>query len=148
MARSEEYVIIPGTGQKVYEGSVVMLYRLPNLRWILHYGYYSHNAKKQQGWYFSSIPSDTTMPVFNEDLVAMKVIDGQPGPMPPAPPVPPFPPFPPFPEFHNLLLFQNNSSIPSAPSHPVCKPRQGRKIIGRWWSRRRNPCNIGMNHYV
>lgn len=97
MARSEEYVIIPGTGQKVYEGSVVMLYRLPNLRWILHYGYYSYNGKKQKGWYFSSIPSDTTMPVFNEDLVAMKVIDGQPGPMPPVPPFPPFPPFPPGP---------------------------------------------------
>lgn len=96
MAKSEEYVIIPGTGQKVYEGSVVMLYRLPNLRWILHYGYYSYNGKKQKGWYFSSIPSDTTMPVFNEDLVAMRVIDG-PGPMPPVPPIPPVPPFPPGP---------------------------------------------------
>ena len=96
MAKSEEYVIIPGTGQKVYEGSVVMLYRLPNLRWIIHYGYYSYNGKRQKGWYFSSIPADTTMPVFNEDLVAMKVIDGQPGPdpCPPGPPVPPFPPGP------------------------------------------------------
>lgn len=98
MSKSEEYVIIPGTGQKVYEGSVVMLYRLPNLRWIIHYGYYSYNGKNQKGWYFSSIPSDTTMPVFNEDLVAMKVIDGQPCPVPPVPPYPPGPgPIPPAP---------------------------------------------------
>lgn len=99
MAKVEEYVVIPGTQQKVYDGSVVMLYRLPNLRWILHYGYYNYNGKKQKGWYFSSIPSDTTMPVFNEDLVAMKVIDGSVGPHPCPPPYPPFPPgpFPPHP---------------------------------------------------
>lgn len=97
MAKCDEYVIIPGTGQKVYEGSVVILYRLPNLRWILHYGYYNYNGKKQKGWYFSSIPSDTTMPVFNEDLVAMRVIDSPPGPVPPCPPCPPHPPVPPFP---------------------------------------------------
>ena len=98
MAKSEEYVIIPGTGERVYDGSIVMLYRLPNLRWVIHYGYYSYNGKKQKGWYFSSIPSDTTMPVFNEDLVAMKVIDGSVGPMPPCPPCPPpCPPYPPCP---------------------------------------------------
>lgn len=103
---SEQYVIIPGTQKKVYEGSVVMLHRLPNLRWIIHHGFYSYNGKRQKGWYFSSIPSDTTMPVFNEDLVAMTVIDGQsedyppappgPGPIPPGP-VPPVPPGPPAP---------------------------------------------------
>lgn len=103
---AEQYIIIPGTQQRVYEGSVVMLHRLPNLRWILHNGYYSYNGRKQKGWYFSSIPSDTTMPVFNEDLVAMTVIDGSapvpPGPCPPGPfppgPIPPGPgPVPPAP---------------------------------------------------
>lgn len=100
MSKSEEYVIIPGTQQRVYDGSVVMLYRLPNLRWIIHYGYYNYNGRKQKGWYFSSIPADTTMPVFNEDLVAMKVIDSPcppppPGPYPPGPcPPPPYPPGP------------------------------------------------------
>jgi len=102
---ADQYIIIPGTQQKVYEGSVVMLHRLPNLRWILHNGYFNYNGRKQKGWYFSSIPSDTTMPVFNEDLVAMTVIDGgeepgpgpfPPGPIPPPPPGP-FPPCPPVP---------------------------------------------------
>lgn len=75
MAKAEEYVVIPGTQQRLYEGSVVMLNRLPDLRWMIHYGYYSYSGKKQKGWYFSSVPGDTTMPVFNEDLLAMEIID-------------------------------------------------------------------------
>lgn len=96
---SEQYIIIPGTSKKVFDGSVVMLHRLPNLRWILHNGYYVYNGRRQKGWYFSSIPSDTTMPVFQEDLVAMTVIDGcpDPRPFPPCPPIPPPGPFPPHP---------------------------------------------------
>lgn len=95
---SEKYIVIPGTQQKVYDGTVVMLHRLPNLRWIIHNGYYSYNGRKQKGWYFSEIPSDTTMPVFNEDLVAMTIIDPQPGPCPPGPfPPGPHPPKPPQP---------------------------------------------------
>lgn len=97
---NEKYIIIPGTQQRVYDGSVVILYRLPNLRWIIHYGYYNYNGRNQKGWYFSSIPADTVMPVFNEDLVAMYVIDSPveptpPGPCPPGPcPPGPFPPGP------------------------------------------------------
>jgi len=88
---TEKYVVIPGTQKKVYNGSVVMLHRLPNLRWIIHYGVYSYNGRTQKGWYFSSIPADTTMPVFDEDLVAMTVLDD---PVPPGPYPPPFPPGP------------------------------------------------------
>lgn len=90
-----EYIIIPGTHQKVYENSVVVLFRLPDTKWILHCGYYSYNGVRQKGWYFSSIPSGTVMPVFIEDLVAMRVING-PTPCPPGP-HPPFPPCPPGP---------------------------------------------------
>lgn len=90
-----DYIIIPGTQQKVYENSVVVLFRLPDTKWILHCGYYSYNGVRQKGWYFSSIPSNTVMPVFIEDLVAMRVISG-PQPVPPGP-HPPFPPFPPGP---------------------------------------------------
>lgn len=90
-----EYIIIPGTQRKVYENSVVVLFRLPDTKWILHCGYYSYNGVRQKGWYFSSIPSATVMPVFLEDLVAMKVINGpQPCPPGPHPPLPPHPPGP------------------------------------------------------
>lgn len=93
---TNEYIIIPGTQQRIYEGTVVMLQRLPNLKWIVHYGYYTYNGKTQKGWYFSSIPSDTTMPVFNEDLCGIIILDGS-QPAPPIPPIPPPGPFPPGP---------------------------------------------------
>lgn len=96
---SSEYIVIPGTNRKVYEGSIVVLNRLPNLKWILHYGPYFYEGLRKKGWYFSSIPADTTMPVFQEDLVNMVVIDDPVGPYPPGPhPFPPGPgPFPPGP---------------------------------------------------
>ena len=101
---SEEYVIIPGTHQRVYAGSVVILNRLPGLRWIIHNGYYNYSGRRQKGWYLASIPSDTTMPLFNEDLVALRVVDSPVPPVPPVPPgpVPPVPPgpFPPGPGPH------------------------------------------------
>lgn len=98
---SDQYIIIPGTNIKVFEGTVVVLNRLPSLKWILHHGPYYYSGRRQKGWYFSSIPSDTTMPVFNEDLVNMRVVDDpvnpcppQPGPIPPPFPPGPFPPGP------------------------------------------------------
>lgn len=87
---SEKYIIVPGTGRKIYDGTVVILNRLPNLKWVIHYGFYSYNGKSTKGWYFSSIPSMSVMPVFNEDLANMRVVDG---PVPPCPP-PPCPPHP------------------------------------------------------
>lgn len=92
---SEEYIIIPGTNRKVYDGTVVILNRLPNLKWIIHYGFYSYNGRSKKGWYLSSIPSCSTMPVFNEDLIAMRIVDDPTPPCPP--PIPPCPPFPPGP---------------------------------------------------
>lgn len=96
-----DYIIIPGSNKRVYSGSIVMLYRLPGTKWIIHNGYYTYSGRKMKGWYFSSIPSETVMPVFNEDLVAMKVISDvqptppcPPGPKPPEPPGPPTPPAP------------------------------------------------------
>lgn len=93
---AEKYIIVPGTQQKIYEGTVVVLFRLPNLKWILHNGYYNYGGKRRRGWYFSSIPADSAMPVFQEDLVNLRIVD-EPGPCPPYPPFPPVPPIPPVP---------------------------------------------------
>ena len=92
---SADYIKVPTTGQKVYEGAIVVLLRLPDTRWVLHCGYYEYNGVRRKGWYFSSIPSTTIMPVFVEDLVAMRIISNGDEPITPCPP--PFPPFPPGP---------------------------------------------------
>ena len=94
---STEYIIVPGTQTKIFENSIVVLYRLPKVKWIVKLGNYEYNGKRRKGWYFSSLPSGTTMPVFTEDLVALRVVDGPtprpfpPGPCPPGPPTPPAP---------------------------------------------------------
>ena len=94
---ADRYIIIPGTDRHVYEGTVVVLNRLPNLKWILRYGYFNYNGRRRRNWYFASIPSDTEMPVFDEDLVNMVVLDDPVGPVPPVPPPGPYPPVPPGP---------------------------------------------------
>ena len=88
---SKDYILIPGTQTRLYDGTVVILNRLPGTKWIVHNGYYEYNGVKQKGWYLSSIPSGTTMPVFNEDLVALRIVDEH-CPCPPHPPIPPGPP--------------------------------------------------------
>lgn len=85
-----EYIIIPGTDTKVYENSLVELLRLPDTKWLLQCGTYTYNGVKRKGWYFASKPPGTIIPVFVEDLVNMKVIDGPkvkcfPSPVPPVP---------------------------------------------------------------
>ena len=104
------YIILPDTGMHLTEGSIVILARFPGIRWILHNGYYFYEDKSCVGWYFSSIPAQTILPVSLDDLKLITVIstgsdgcncscnsDNQskqcscvcPPPIPPHPPMPP-----------------------------------------------------------
>ena len=109
-------LFIPGSNIEISDGTVVTLANYPGVKWIVHYGWYRYNGTQCYGWYFSSIPTQTTMPVTDDDLATCAVIvspDGQcpPGPCPPYPPCPPGPgphPCPPGP--------------PVPPSRPVVDP--------------------------
>lgn len=94
------YIILPVTNRKVYEGSTVVLNRLPRVKWILSCGFYTYNDKQKKGWYFEAIPSGNVMPVFAQDLYDIKIItplspidppiahippEPAPGPTPPGP---------------------------------------------------------------
>ena len=101
-----DYIIIPGTNTRIYDGTVVILNRLPKTKWIVHYGYYAYAGKSQKGWYLSSIPAQTTMPLFTEDLVALRIVDRPEPPFPPVPPFPPpYPPGPPVPPVPTPTIF-------------------------------------------
>lgn len=91
-----DYLVIPDTGIKLYENSIVMLSRFPGTRWITKLGWYNYNGQQYQGWYFCSIPAQTVVPVTEEDLRLLTIISndgcssgsgsGQcPGPYPPGP---------------------------------------------------------------
>lgn len=94
-------LIVPDTGVELYDGAVVMLVRFPNMKWILHNGWYTYQNQTCTGWYFSSIPANTILPVSQEDLKLITVISNNgntccpPKPFPPeCNPCPPRPPRP------------------------------------------------------
>lgn len=94
---NQEFLVVPNSNERIYDGTVVILVRLPSIRWVAHCGYYTYNGTRQNGWYVSSIPAQTNMPLFHNDLYGIKILSNEPCPCPPVPPCPPFPPFPPCP---------------------------------------------------
>lgn len=90
-----ESLKIPNSSIELYEGSVVILARFPDLKWVVHHGWYTYNKQQCSGWYFSSIPSNTVLPVSADDLRLITVVAKSGG----CPPVPPesFPPSCPYP---------------------------------------------------
>lgn len=95
-----DYLVLPGTGQKVYPGDVVVLHRFPEIKWVVKHEYYTLNGQQYRGWYFLSIPTKNILPLTEEDLYGITVISGQgevyppcpPHPCPPHPCPPPCPP--------------------------------------------------------
>lgn len=90
-------LIVPSTGLKLVDGSIVMLARYPGTKWIVHNGWYTFNNQQSMGWYFCSIPSKLIVPANDEDLNSLTLVSegGQECPCPPYPPHPhPYPPHP------------------------------------------------------
>ena len=104
-------LVVPGTGVELVDGSIVILARFPGTKWIVHNGWYNYQGAQSIGWYFCAIPSQTVLPVSDEDLKLLTVVsDGSSCPCPPYPP--PFPPAP--------LL--ESPPLPPAPSVPDPAP--------------------------
>ncbi len=68
------YIEIPSTGTKLFEGTVVASSKYPGTQWILRNGWYSYQGKNCRGWYISSIPSKSNVPVDFEMLETLTVI--------------------------------------------------------------------------
>lgn len=72
--------IIPNTGERMYDGSIVTIATYPNIKWIAHYGWYVVNHQTYCGWYFKSIPSNITLSINSIDPSGIHVIDTRPKP--------------------------------------------------------------------
>lgn len=70
-------LVVPSNGLKLIDGSIVMIARFPDTKWIVHYGWYSFNNQQSMGWYFCSIPKKTILPVNNDDLNSLIVISSE-----------------------------------------------------------------------
>lgn len=83
--------LVTDTGVVIHDGSVVILSQYPNVKWLIKDGWYTYNGKQYNGWYFSSIPANDTMPVDTSDLSGITLVSGPnccpppPGPVPPGP---------------------------------------------------------------
>lgn len=83
--------LVTDTGVIINDGSVVILSQYPNVKWLIKNGWYTYRGKQYNGWYFSSIPANNTMPVDTSDLSGITLVSGPnccpppPGPVPPGP---------------------------------------------------------------
>lgn len=71
------YLPVPDSNLKLYEGSIVELERFTDVKWILHNGWYTYNDTTYMGWYFESIPAQTQLPVSPDDLRGITLISGK-----------------------------------------------------------------------
>ena len=82
------HIVVPNTGQQLYSGTILIISRFPNIRWVLQYGWYTYNNQKSTGWYLSSIPGGTILPVTESDLNCAIVVQANSSQMCPVPPHP------------------------------------------------------------
>lgn len=100
---------IPNSELKLIDGNIVILHRFPNTKWIVHNGWYTYQCKQYNGWYLTSIPAGTVIPLSESDLMNLTVTSNNredcnpscppypgsgwdcpcPPPGPPGPPIPP-----------------------------------------------------------
>ena len=85
--------IITDSGLELRDGTIVMLVQFPGTRWVVKHGWYTYQGNQYTGWYFSSIPTQTCLPVTDEYLKMITVVNDNCGCKPPVCP-PPFPPCP------------------------------------------------------
>lgn len=98
--------IITDSGLELKDGTIVMLVQFPGTKWVVKHGWYNYQGNQYTGWYFSSIPSQTCLPVTDDYLKMITIVNDGCGCPPPCPPPfpPPFPPCPP-PHHHNRPHF-------------------------------------------
>lgn len=88
-----DYLIVPDTGQRIYEGDIVTLSRFSGIKWVVSYGWYTSGDSPASGWYFRAIPSNDIIPVTDEDLISLSIVvtNGSSSCRPNQPPCPPQP---------------------------------------------------------
>lgn len=67
MAKSN-FLVIPGTNIRLYDGDVVKISNRPNQKYIIHYGWFIYSGAQNYGWYFESISTGEVLPSSIVDL--------------------------------------------------------------------------------
>ena len=62
------YIVIPNTDIRLYDGDLVKLTNRPDTKWIVHHGWFNLNNTSKYDWYLASIPDNEILPVSSIDL--------------------------------------------------------------------------------
>lgn len=72
-----EFIVIPGTGNKLYEGDIVALGNYPGTKWIVSKGWYYYNGTQRNGWYLCAASSATNLPLTEVELMNISIISSK-----------------------------------------------------------------------
>lgn len=69
-----DYIVIPGTNIRLYDGDIVKLSNSPKLKWIIHLGWFVYSGSQNFGWYLSGIKTGEVLPVSVIDLTTCTLV--------------------------------------------------------------------------
>ena len=68
------YLVIPGTNIRLYDGDIIKISNKPRIKWIVHTGWYIYDNVQNFGWYFVSIKDGTILPASAVDLTLCTLV--------------------------------------------------------------------------
>ena len=95
--------LVTDTGVIIYHGSVVVLSKYPNVKWLIRCGWYTYQNNQYNGWFCSSIPANDIIPINESELSGVILVSTPCCPAPPSPSPYPVPDEPSTSEIRNQL---------------------------------------------
>ena len=74
MPAEVNYLVIPGTNIRLYDGDIVKISDKPKIKWVVHAGWYIYGGNQNFGWYFVSIKDGTILPASIIDLTLCTLV--------------------------------------------------------------------------
>lgn len=68
------FIVIPGTDIRLYDGDIVKISNKPRVKWIVHLGWFIYQDAQSYGWYFVSIKNGEILPVSTIDLTLCTLV--------------------------------------------------------------------------
>lgn len=69
-----EFIVIPNTDIRLYDGDIVKISNKPAVKWVVHIGWYFYQNVQSYGWYFVSIKDGEILPVSIIDLTLCTLV--------------------------------------------------------------------------
>lgn len=68
------YLVIPDTNIRLYDGDIIKISNRPRLKWVVHLGWFIYQEVQNFGWYFESIKNGEILPASVIDLTLCTLV--------------------------------------------------------------------------